>query len=384
MSDKNGIKNKFPVIYIVDASINITGAFICARNEAVCLDGIAQVTLVLPNNSRIIEEKLKPFAKVLHLPIVNLQRSVRSFIQYFPALLVASWRLHRSMKSDEAEILQLNDFYLMHGAVCRVFGYRGNIVTWIRFDPRRFGRLLSRLWLKIAVSISNQVVAVSKFIQSTLPLGIETILIYDTLPFVDECEQVTVDIEASKRFQKKIVYIGNYIRGKGQDDAIKAFVHVAEQIPEISLAFYGGDMGLKKNRVYRSGLKKMVKQFGLESRVHFGDFLDDTSLVLRNAYLALNFSHSESFSMTVLEAAYAGLPVITTKSGGPAEIIENGVTGILVPVGDVDAMSSAIVQLANDPIGAKKMGESSRRLVEERFSQKLFLSGLRQVFRLDP
>lgn len=369
-----------PMIYIVDASIDVTGAFVCARNEARLLNGVAQVTLVLPAATRIAAEELQPFAKVLRLPLVSLRRSVRSFVLYLPALLVASWRLRQHLRADRAERLQLNDFYLMHGAVCRLLGYRGQIVTWVRFDPRRYGRLLSGLWLFLGSRTSNRMVAVSRFIQSILPPHIQTVLLYDTLPEPVSTPPQCVANHASR--PRILAYIGNYIQGKGQDDAITAFSAVADRFPDLELHFHGGDMGLEKNRAYRTRLEQQAQNSGFGERIHFHDFTRNSATILHTAYAALNFSHSESFSMTVLEASSAGLPVIATRSGGPAEIVEEGLTGLLVPVRDVDAMATAIEEIAKDPTRAKMMGEAARQLVRERFSCTTHLSELCALFNL--
>lgn len=367
-----------PMIYIVDASIDVTGGFICARNEARLLNGIAHVTLVLPAATRIAAEELQPFAKVLRLPLVNLRRSVRSFVLYLPALLITSWRLRRHLRADRAERLQLNDFYLMHGAVCRLLGYRGQIVTWIRFDPRRYGRLLSGLWLSLGSRTSNRMVAVSRFIQSILPPPIQTVLLYDAPPDSPASQPGDHGIIAAE--PRILIYIGNYIQGKGQDDAIMAFSAVADRFPDLELHFHGGDMGLEKNRAYRTRLEQQAQRSGFSERIRFHNFTRNPTAVLHTAYAALNFSHSESFSMTVLEASAAGLPVIATRSGGPTEIIEDGLTGLLVPVGDVGAMQAAIIDLSQDPARAYTMGAAGHQLVRDRFSKEKYLAGLKVLF----
>ena len=62
----------------------------------------------------------------------------------------------------------------------------------------------------------------------------------------------------------------------------------------------------------------------------------------------LHFSHSESFGMVCYEALYYGLPVISADCGGPAEMMVPGVSGILLPVGDVAGFAAAMERLIND------------------------------------
>ncbi len=355
-----------PVLYIIDASVDITGAFVCARNEARLLRNFVRVVIVLPEESRIPEEELADFHRVLRLPIVNLRRSAGAVLRYGPSLLRVTYLLRRAMRADGAERLQLNDFFLMHGAVLRSLGFSGRIVTIIRFDPRRFGRVLSRLWLRLTFRTSDRVVSVSRFIQSVLPAGHETTLVYDTLPDrARDAEPPVADL--AKPTRRRLVFLGNYIEGKGQDDALEAFAQIAPRFADLDLHFYGGDMGLERNRLYRSALKEQARSFGLVDRVVFHGFTESHES-FRGAYAALNFSHSESFSMTCLEASAAGLPVVATRSGGPEEIIKDGVTGILVPVGDIDAMAHAMTTLAEHPDDAATMGARGRERVLDLFS----------------
>jgi glycosyltransferase involved in cell wall biosynthesis len=129
-------------------------------------------------------------------------------------------------------------------------------------------------------------------------------------------------------------------------------------------------------------LEERAYQLGLGGRAVFHGFVEDTSTVFANAYLAINFSRNESFSMTVLEASGAGLPVIATRCGGPEEIIQDGISGLLVPVDDIYAMSEAIGALLSDPTRAATMGAVGRQRVRERFSAEQFRSNVLSVLNL--
>ena len=373
-------KPPLPMIYILDPSVEVTGAFICARTEAALLHNDARVALALPDRASIEDRDLRPFAKVVRLPIVNLRKSLSSVLLYLPSLIVASWRLRREMAADEAAVLQVNDFYLMHGALCRLLGFRGRIVTWVRFDPRRFGPVLSRLWLGAARLASDRIVAVSRFIKDTLPSGTEATVVYDTVP--GGTAPAPGGQEKHGGGARVFAFIGNYIDGKGQNDAIEAFTPVARANADLELHFFGSDMGLDRNRGYRERLEARAAALGLDDRIRFHGFIEDPAAVLRSAYAALNFSRSESFSMTCLEAGYCGVPMVATNSGGPAEIIDDGASGLLVPVGDIEAMSDAIRQLAEDPALAAAMGERAARLTRERFSPDRFLREVKEVLGL--
>lgn len=364
--------SSLPTVYIIDGSIAITGAFVCARNMAHALSGTARVVLVLPDSSAIGPEDTAPFAAVHRLPIRHLGRRVRAVIEYVPALVLVSVQLRRLMRSDGASVLILNDFYNMHGAVCRLLGYRGKVLTWVRIAPGALGARISALWLWAAAVSSDSVIAVSRHIQRLLPHAMHTELLYDA---VDPAPRMQ-SIDASSR---RFVYIGNYIAGKGQELAVDAFAAIADEFPDMSLHFYGGDMGLPRNRAYREALAGQVRDRGLEQRIFLHGFARDPGDALQGARAALNFSASEAFSMTVLEAQAAGVPVIAARSGGPEEIVADRETGFLVPVGDVVAMASAMRTLAANSKRASDMGLAARARASALFSPAAFREALLAV-----
>jgi glycosyltransferase involved in cell wall biosynthesis len=375
----NETVSRRPILYIVDSSIEVTGGLVGARNIARIFNDYGDTVLVVPKCSKITSANLEGFTRIEYLQIVNLRKSFVSFLLYLPALLVASWRLRRMMEADGAKTLQLNDFFLMHGAMLRLLGYRGAIATWVRFDPRRFGRLLSGLWLRAIAVSSDEVVTVSRFVQSILPPWLPSRVIYDPVPDNLGTNTGQADIKEKTHF----VYLGNYIEGKGQDDSLIAFSHIANKYPKVDLHFHGSDMGLTKNRAYLERLRAQTIKLGLAERVIFHGFARDVGAVLRTAYAALNFSRSETFSLTCLEASAAGLAVVATRSGGPEEIIDDERTGVLVPVGDVDAMAAAMDRLAGDPVTTRKMGEAGAISVRTRFSAEAFSAALHNLYKLE-
>lgn len=380
MNDSVNAQRQRPLIYIVDASIDITGAFICARNTARLLRDEVDITIVLPNNSRIGAEYLVDFKSVVRLPIINIRKSVFSLLAYFPALLFSSWRLARHLKRDGCERLQINDFYLMHGVLARLFGFRGIVATWVRIDPRRFGSLLSRIWLMLNHCYSDNIIAVSHYIRDILPRSMKTLLIYDPVFLRDFSDRRVNSTSPSE--ERKLVFIGNYIEGKGQQQAITAFSGLVDEYPDAHLHFYGGDMGLKKNRAYREQLEVQVHATGLSERIHFHDFVADIGAVLKEAFAALNFSQSESFSLSCLEASYHGLPVVATRSGGPEEIVVDGETGFLVDTENIDAMRIAIDKLLGNEVLARNMGEKGEVYVKEKFSSVRFKREILELYRI--
>ena len=142
-------------------------------------------------------------------------------------------------------------------------------------------------------------------------------------------------------------------------------------------------MGREANRLYREQLERCAAEGPVPGRIEFLGRTEDVSQLYRASYAALNFSSSESFSLTCQDASAFGLPVIVTRCGGPEEIIEDGKTGYLVPVGDVDAMAARIGDLLSDVGRAFEMGARGVELTRDRFGADKIRPTLQQVLNLD-
>ncbi|MFZ4125628.1 MAG: glycosyltransferase family 4 protein [Rickettsiales bacterium] len=366
-----------PVIYVLDASVAVTGAFTSIRSSVEALKDSARFVLVLPKGSRVSHKECSAFSDVKYIPLVTLSKRLPALLGYLPALMIGSWQIRKYMKRDGSQQLLLNDFYLMHSAVLRVLGFRGRIITWVRCEPERFAGFLARPMLAVTYLTSNTIVTVSHFIQGLLPKRWKVAVLHD-----DYSAQVRATKPWAEGAAKNFLYVGNYIQGKGQDMALEAFAIAARQDPSLHLTFIGGDMGLEKNRAYRKGLVARAAQLHMEQQVTFGDFVADTYPLLETAYAALNCSVSESFSRTVLEASGAGVAVIATMSGGPQEIIRDEETGYLIPVGDVTACAERIVELARDPAKTARMGEAGAKHIAQHFSAAKITTQLKEVLGL--
>jgi glycosyltransferase involved in cell wall biosynthesis len=353
-------------IFILDGSVAVTGAFISARDMARALRGSAEVVLLLPDNACIARSELVDFADVQRLPIRPLRRSLAAIIFYIPNLLRSTWLLRRLMAGKPEAGLLVNDFYLIQGPLLRALGHRGRILTWVRIDPATFGRM-GRVWLSLSATLSDGLVAVSRHVQGLLPAGMLSRLLYDPVSTEFMSDPVIQPSDG-----QGFIFLGNYIEGKGQDLALEAFARLLPDFPQARLRFYGGDMGLDRNRAYRRTLEARAASLGICGAVTFGDFTADPRAVLADAFAALNLSKSESFSRTVLEASASGLPVIATRSGGPAEILVDGETGLLIPVGDVAACTAAMRALCADPDRAAQMGQAGRARVIKTFAPERF------------
>ena len=125
---------------------------------------------------------------------------------------------------------------------------------------------------------------------------------------------------------------------KGLDVAIHAFARIAQQFPQTVLVLIGEGQA-------RNTLVALANQYKLKDRIHFCGHIQHASSLLSAFDIFLFPSRSEALGFALLEAGNAHLPVIASNAGGIPEIVEDGVTGLLVPVGDVDGFAQALTKL---------------------------------------
>ncbi len=113
---------------------------------------------------------------------------------------------------------------------------------------------------------------------------------------------------------------------------------------------------------YEDDLHAQVTRLGLDTRVQFTGFLSDVGVVLRSLDVLVHASVvPEPFGQVVVEGMAAGLPVVASDAGGPAEVITDGINGVLVPPSDPDALAQALRELASDPSRRRALGVAAHK-----------------------
>jgi glycosyltransferase involved in cell wall biosynthesis len=160
----------------------------------------------------------------------------------------------------------------------------------------------------------------------------------------------------------RILFVGN------SEDRNKGIVYLLR-----ALRVLRGHVPFHLRVVHHPGSKgaaRLVQELGLQGRVSFLESLTTDDLVRQynKAQLLVSPSLYEGFGLPAAEAQSCGTPVVATTAGALGEIVEHGVTGVLVPPGDVEALASAIRCLLEDPARCRTMGVAGAQRVRDRFN----------------
>ncbi len=129
-----------------------------------------------------------------------------------------------------------------------------------------------------------------------------------------------------------------------------------------------GDAVFSADRWRAAFLKDMARTLGISDRVIFTGFRGDMPDIYAGIDILVLATDAEACGRVILEAMACAKPVVATRSGGSPELIGDGVTGLLFEPGNQGDLAGKLEGLINDAEGAKKMGASGRKLVEEKFS----------------
>ena len=361
--------SKLPTILVVDNSRAVTGALNALRHATSPLRDQFDFAYVLPTGSTGRAVLEADGYRVHELPFVEISRRPGDLLRYLPMLLLNGWRLYQLARREQAQALHLNDFYNLTGYVVHWLSLnRLPVLTHVRFLPQVLPQPLARTWRWLAEHTAQQVLCVSEAVRVYFAPGNSSVrTVYDPLPARGE-EMPAYAVASATNRPVRLLYLSNYIRGKGQNFAFEAFQLALVRNPNLHMHFMGGDMGMAKNQEFRQELEAAAKAAGLAKTVHFDGFAANTEAAMKAYDIVLNFSEAESFSLTCLDALYYGVPLIATDCGGPAELFENGKSGLLVPNRDVPAMADAIVALAGNEGLRRQYSVASRAYVRQKFA----------------
>lgn len=312
--------------------------------------------------TRLVEERA---ASIAEFPIegfghVATIRQLNSF---------AAWCRHLNCRVVQTSDVYSNVFALPGAALARVpvrIGSRREVVT-----PDRTAAQLTaqRVAYQAAHAIvANSTAAVDQLKRERVPSR----KIHTIRNGVDE-KIFTMRPRAIGPL-RRIITVANLRIEKGHDTLLDAARRIVREQPDVEFLLVG-DGPLRRT------LEERVRRDDLTRHVRFLGERTDVASLLHAADVFVLPSRSEACPNGVLEAMATGLPVVAARVGGLPEMIESGLSGVLVPPDHPEALAAVVLDLIRRPSFALKLGRAARVEIENRFSLERMVSAFTTLYR---
>src|SRR3984893_12808198 len=168
---------------------------------------------------------------------------------------------------------------------------------------------------------------------------------------------------------------------KGSDVFVDAMCRLLPRYPDFTAVVVGAIT--PEQQGFANDLKRRIEAAGLKSRILMtGDLpIEEGPRWYQRLTIYAFPSRNEGFGLTLIEAMSAGAALVASRAGAAEVVVEDGVTGVLTPPGDVDALVAALEPLMRDPASATAMGERGRARVLEKFSLDAEANKIAGVYR---
>lgn len=291
-------------------------------------------------------------------------------------------KLYRIVKRENVDVIYTNTIVNFSGAIAAFITKKPHI--WhireiIPGDPGWHSFLSHKMLFRFIFRLSQKIIANSNATASQF-YGFQSKekirIIYNAVD-IDRFEEISAsfpNIEGATAEDWLVALVGTLQKRKAQDDAIRAVKAAKETIPNIKLLLVG--RGAKRFRNY---LKGIASKLHISENVIFTGYRDDVPQILRCCKVVLIPSWNEGFGRAVIEGMAAGIPVIGANSGGVKEIIEDNVTGYLVPPKNPLKIAEKVIYLFRHPDTAKKIGIAGKEIVKEKFSIQNYTQGIEGI-----
>lgn len=231
---------------------------------------------------------------------------------------------------------------------------RANYRNFEANDSNGLKRLFAKFWMRSLVKKLkrlDQLVVLTDKSKASWPELSNVSVIPDPIP-------MPIPLAISDLHAKRVVTIGRYAYQKGYDLLLQAWAEVEKQYPDWTLDIYGqGDQ-----TIYR----ELMGDLGIDAnRCHLNGPVEDVVKTYQDSAIFVLSSRFEGFGLVLVEAMACGLPVVSFDCpAGPDEIITDGVDGLLVPSGDVQALAEKLMALMADEDLRQRLGKRARQTAQ--------------------
>jgi mannosyltransferase len=203
----------------------------------------------------------------------------------------------------------------------------------------------------------------------------------DTASYAPPADRAAAFAETKLPGRYAIGCFGRVRAQKGTDVFVDAMCRLLPRYPDFTAVIVGALV--PEQIAFGSDLKKRIETAGLQSRIVMtGELpIEEVQRWYQRLTIYAFTSRNEGFGLTLIEAMSAGAALVASRAGAAELVVEDGVTGVLTPPGDVDALVAALEPLLRDPVSCAAMGTRARARVLEKFSLDAEAGSIAQVYR---
>lgn len=361
-------------ILLIDNSLYTTGAILSALEISDQLKDRYTFIYILPQKSNVFDLIKDRGFEVIGLPMLEINKSYR-ILFYLPKLCLNAIRLLRIINQKQIDIVHINDIYNMLGVVLKIIHPRIKIVYAIRLLKTSYIAQMYSTFATLVKRFADNIFCVSGAVQKDFggfkyPEVIYTAIVLENLPpwnGLNDPQKLSV------------LYIGNYMKGKGQHWAVYAIAEVARVYPLMQLTFVGGCNDSIQEE-FKKELQLLATELNVSKNLIFKGPTNEVEAVMKTADVILNLSESESFSRVCLDALNYGIPLIASDCGGPSEITDNGRQAFLIPNKDFRAAAAALIQIIENPENARYRAMCAKEYARNKFSPDIAKLALQRIY----
>lgn len=220
---------------------------------------------------------------------------------------------------------------------------------------------------KFSIEKSDRITAVSQFLRDETIFtfgctGCEVLVIHNFIdPEVYDRARYEPVLRQEHNGRKLLIHVSNFRAVKRVRDVVRIFAKVRQSVPSVLIMVGDGPD--------RRDAEEEAEALGVEEDVRFLGRIEAVAPLLASSDLFLLPSDRESFGLSALEALACGVPVVGSRAGGLTEVVRDGETGVLCPVGDVDRMAAAAVEILSSESRWREMSELGAADARQRFAR---------------
>jgi len=376
-------------VVFVDHVARLSGAEIALTRLIPALRGQVECHVILGEDGSLVERLRRGGATVEVLPMDERLRDVRKdTVRPGLTQIVALWRTLRYVWVLSGRLRELKpDLVHTNSLKAAIYGgFAGRLagipVVWHVRDRIAADYLpAAAVWAVrvLARVLPNAVITNSEATLETVPWARRSAVLYN--PVVPDIVEPVAARRAThiSRQRGYIGVVGRLAPWKGQHVFLDAFAKAFTDEPRVNARLIGSAMFGEE--AYEGRLREQAEALGISDRVEFRGFREDVAAELADLVMLVHCSISpEPFGQVVIEGMAAGLPVVASNEGGPAEIITDGVDGVLVPPDDVDTLAKVIRDLAYDRDRRHQLGDAAAQSAK-RFSPDAAAAKLMAIYQ---